>query len=303
MNLAPVILFVYNRPEHTQKTLEALQQNHLSEQTDLYIFCDGAKSNASEIQLEKIAQTRDVVRSKKWCGNVYIEEALENKGLASSIISGVSKIMEKHGRAIVLEDDIVTGQFFLTYMNKALDLYRDTPQVWHINGWTNPVKATSCDSAFIYPVMDCWGWATWADRWKYYKKDCEYYCNKFSRKDIYHFNSEGTENRWKQILRNKSGKLNTWAIFWGATIFEHGGLCVAPQKTLVRNIGMDSSGENCYASPLHQIRDSIDYEITCFPQEIVVDEQMYKRLKNFFRRKNLITPGRIYRKLKSILKK
>jgi hypothetical protein len=66
MNLAPVILFVYNRPEHTQKTLEALQQNHLSEQTDLYIFCDGAKSNASEIQLEKIAQTRDVVRSKKW---------------------------------------------------------------------------------------------------------------------------------------------------------------------------------------------------------------------------------------------
>lgn len=303
MNFAPVILFVYNRPEHTLKTLEALQKNDLAQQTELYIFCDGAKNNATPEQAKKIAETREIIRSKKWCGNVHIEESAENKGLAASIISGVSKIMEKHGCAIILEDDIVTGKFFLTYMNKALDLYKDTPTVWHINGWTNPVKTKSPSNAFVYPVMECWGWATWADRWQYYKKDCEYYCKKFSRKDIYHFNSEGTENRWKQVLRNKSGKINTWAIFWAATIFEHNGLCVAPQKTLVRNVGMDNSGENCYSSPLQTVHGSIDHEITFFPQEIVVDVCMYKRLKNFFRRKNLITPGRVYRKLKSILTK
>jgi hypothetical protein len=303
MNLAPVILFVYNRPEHTLKTLEALQANELSSQTELYVFCDGAKSNATSEQLEKIAQTRQVVRKQKWCANVHIEESTTNKGLAASIISGVSKVIEKHSRAIVLEDDIVTGRYFLTYMNKALDLYKDSPEVWHINAWTNPVKATDPAGTFIYPVMECWGWATWADRWQHYKKDSEYYYKKFTRKDIYHFNSEGTENRWKQVLRNRSGKLNTWAIFWAATIFEHGGVCVAPQKTLVKNVGMDNSGENCYSSPLQVVRDSIDHEVTSFVQEICVDECMYNRLKKFFRRKNLITVGRVYRKLKSILKK
>lgn len=303
MSLSPVILFVYNRPEHTLKTLEALQRNYLSQQTELYVFCDGAKSGASAQQTEKIEQTRRIVRSKKWCAEVHIEESAENKGLAASIISGVSQVMKKHGQAIVLEDDIVTGKYFLTYMNKALELYKDSPEVWHINGWTNPVKVQSPESAFFYPVMECWGWATWADRWQYYKKDCEYYCNKFSRKDIYRFNSDGTENRWKQILRNRSGKINTWAIFWSATIFEHNGLCLAPQKTLVRNEGMDNSGENCYSSPLQVVHDSIDHEITFFPEKTAVNDYMYNQLKKFFRRKNLITPGRIYRKLKSILKK
>ena len=132
MFYAPIILFIYNRPDHTRQTLEALSANTLAQESDLFIFADGAKENATSVQLEKIRETREVARSKSWCKSVTVIESEKNKGLAASIISGVTEIANKYGKVIVLEDDIVTGKYFLEFMNDALEKYAGEKKVWHI---------------------------------------------------------------------------------------------------------------------------------------------------------------------------
>ncbi len=134
MELSPIILFVYNRPAHTRRTLEALSANNLAAKSLLYIFSDGPKENASSSELINIEATRNVIKSKKWCGEVVINEKRKNRGLVDSIIAGISDVTEAHGRAIVLEDDIITQPGFLQFMNDALVLYADQERVMQIVG-------------------------------------------------------------------------------------------------------------------------------------------------------------------------
>lgn len=269
---APIILFIYNRPDHTLQTLEALAANTLAQESDLFIFADGPKENATLEQLEKIKQTRELARSKTWCKNVTVIESEKNKGLAASIISGVTEIANKYGRVIVLEDDIVTGKYFLEFMNTALEKYADEKKIWHITGWRDPVKRAEAGGSYFYPTMDCWGWATWADRWQYFKKDVSYYQSVFTDEMKFHFNIEGSDpGMWSQIEANADGRINTWAIFWYATIFLCNGLCLAPTKSLVKNVGFDNSGVHCGTNPAQEIHHDLNFEITGFPSEICVN--------------------------------
>lgn len=284
-NLAPIILFIYNRPSHTQQTLEYLAANTLASQSDLYIFADGPKENASTETLDKIKLTREIAHSKQWCKNVTVIESEKNKGLAVSIISGVTDIVNRYGKVIVLEDDIVTGEHFLEYMNDALDIYKDEKKVYHITGWRNPIKKYKEHFSFFYPTMDCWGWATWADRWQCFKKDALYYKSLFTPKMIWEFNIEGSnDGMWRQIEDNISGKLNTWAIFWYASIFLKKGLCLSPSQSLVKNIGLDNSGEHCGNNTYQIINDSIDFKITKFPEQIEISQSEFRKNKYFFKK-------------------
>lgn len=298
---APIVLFVYNRPYHTRRTLEALSRNELATQSDLFIFADGAKENALPEQLLQIEETRKVIREKQWCRNVEIIESSENKGLAKSIIEGVTKIVNQYGKIIVLEDDLLTGKYFLNYMNEALDKYENKEKVWHITSWRDPVETSNPNSSFFYPVMDCWGWATWANRWQNYKKDYVFYKKKFNRKMRKAFNIDGTDKgMWQQILDNEAGKINTWAIFWYATIFLHNGLCLAPCSSLVRNIGFDNSGEHCGTNSFQEISQSVDVHISQFPNDIEINKNEYEKMRSFMRKKN--NPFTLNR-LKSIVKR
>ena len=146
MSYAPIVLFVYNRPEHTRQTLEALAANTLAQESDLFIYADGPKEDATEEQLERIRKVRAIVRSQQGCKSVTVIESDTNKGLAASIILGVTETVNKYGRIIVLEDDIVTGKYFLEYMNTALKKYENEKQVWEITGFRSPVQGegSSC---------------------------------------------------------------------------------------------------------------------------------------------------------------
>lgn len=285
MALTPIILFIYNRPNHTKQTLEALSNNTLASQSDLFIFADGPKNTASKEQLESIKQTRKVAASEKWCKTVTLIEFETNKGLARSIIEGVTEIINKYGKAIILEDDIVTGKYFLEYMNEALEKYQGNKEVWHVTGWRNPIKHTKKNKAYFYPTMDCWSWATWADRWQNYKKDAAYYKSIFTDSMKKAFNIDGADPyMWLQIEENISGKINTWAIFWYATIFLKHGLCIAPTTSLCKNIGLDNSGVHCSENQAQTIETSIDYKITNFPKRVHINTLEYKRNKNFLRK-------------------
>jgi hypothetical protein len=244
-NLAPIVLFVYNRPWHTVQTLEALHKNAKADRSVLYIFADGPKDNATEEELEQISATRKIIRSKQWCEEVNIIEKRRNEGLAVSIIAGVTEIVSRHGKVIVLEDDIVTSKGFLRYMNDALTLYDNETRVMHVSGYTLPVES-SLPSTFFYNTNTCWGWGTWRRAWVYFNNDAQYLLSAIDSKGLKRkFNLEDSYPFYNHLEANIDGRLNTWAVKWYASFFLLDGLSLHPYPSLVNNIGHDGTGVHC----------------------------------------------------------
>lgn len=287
MSYAPIVLFCYNRAEHTLETLRALKNSLLSDQSDLYIFADGPKDGCSVENLDKIQRTREILTQDQWCGKVTIYEGETNKGLAANIIDGVTNIVNKYGSVIVLEDDIVVGKYFLTFMNDGLTKYKDDSKIMHLTGFRPEIPTKNQDGCFLYPNMDCWGWATWADRWQFFEKNTDELLDIFSKRMIYKFNMNGAEpGNWAQVVANKEGRLNTWAIFWAASIFLKGGLCIAPCRSVCKNIGFDDSGVHCGANPAEEIHGDIDHKVTVWPVSICIDRTEYGNQIKFYKKKN-----------------
>ncbi|MGO3406062.1 glycosyltransferase [Marinomonas sp.] len=239
---APIILFVYNRQLHTQRTIEALKKNELAHQSELIIYSDAAKNDQAWLQVQEV---RDYIKTVAGFKSVKIIERERNWGLATNIIDGVGKVVSQYGKVIVLEDDIVTSSTFLSFMNQALNYYEDQKKVWHISGWNYPIQSVGTEDAFFWRVMNCWGWATWADRWQYFDKNPQRLAHDWSHKEKNHFDLDSSGVFWPQVLSNIDGKMNTWAIFWYSTIYENKGLCLNPVETFVDNIGFDGSGVHC----------------------------------------------------------
>jgi hypothetical protein len=287
-NLAPIVLFVYNRPDHTKKTVQALQKNDLANESELFIYSDGAKN---EVAKDKVSDVREYIKKIEGFKKITIIERKKNWGLANSIIDGVTHIVNKYDKIIVLEDDLVTSPYFLKFMNEALEYYKDEKKVWHVSGWNYPINTDGLGDVFLWRLMNCWGWATWVDRWQHYKKDVNATIKEFSNKDIKKFNIAGVENFWGQIVANKKGKINTWAIFWYATIFKKHGLCLNPSQTFVENIGHDGSGVNCGKST-SLIRNlstnsQINFDTNIDENSIAIEKLKYFYIsqKNFFGRR------------------
>ena len=243
---APIILFVYNRPEHTSETLNALSQNKEVKDSVLYIYADGPKDHSTPSELNRINEVRSVIRKVDWVKELHIIERDDNFGLADNIMDGVTTVLDRHGKVIVLEDDIVTSPGFLDYMNKALDIYENQTKVMHISGYMFPIKTDDiASSSFFYNTASCWGWATWAERWQLLIKNPNHiWAELEKKKEFSEFNIGGWANFSKQLRDNIKGIKKTWAVKWYGTIFLNNGYSLHPQYSLVRNIGNDNSGEN-----------------------------------------------------------
>ena len=242
MKLSPIAFFAYKRPEHTRKSLESLSQNEGAESSDLFIFCEGAKRIEDE---EAVRQVRQVVRSKQWCGNVHIIEHEKNMGCANSIIYGVTKICEEYGSVIVLEDDMVTSPYFLTYMNESLEIYSNDDRVISIHGYIYPVKSKLPETFFLRGA-DGWGWATWQRGWKCFNPDGQYLLDELQKLDMTNeFDFNGTYGYTQMLKDQIAGKIDAWDIRWYASAFLEDKLTLYPRHSLVHNIGNDSSGTHC----------------------------------------------------------
>ncbi len=242
---AAVCLFAFNRPDHTRRTLAALAASPLAEATDLIAYLDGPRDDED---VDLVNQVADVITAQTGFASIDLRHREENAGLAVSIQDGVTETMQARGRAIVLEDDIVTSPAFLSYMNLALQRYRQENRVWHISGYSEAIAANhDRPGAHLWRFMSCWGWASWADRWQHFERDPLGLMDSFTAQDIHRFNLNGAENFWAQVEGNARGDMKTWAVFWYATIFRHQGLCLAPYHSYAENIGFDGSGT--HASP------------------------------------------------------
>lgn len=283
-NLAPIVLFVYNRPSHTRRTLEALVNNKLANESVLYIYADGPKNGASDEDLQRIKETRDVLKSRQWCKDVVIVESDKNKGLANSILDGITDIIAQHGKVIVLEDDIVTSPGFLKYMNDALTLYSEESKVMHIGGYV-PVTtgAEKLPSIYLLRFMSCWGWATWKRAWDQIILDIPHLHKTLPlQEDFKRYNLDGVTDMFSQIEENLNGTLHTWAIKWYSTIFLNKGLCLYPQYSVVDNIGFDGSGEHCFA-PDELYRTDLCESVDVFKISLRENRDAYNYLKRFYR--------------------
>ena len=259
MRLAPIVLFTYNRLWHTQKTIQALKNNELANESELIIYSDGAKNKSA---YESVSQVRDYVETVDGFKKVTIISREKNWGLANSIIDGVSQAIKKHGKVIVLEDDLVTSPFFLRYMNDALEFYKDENEVMHISGYIYPIDNKNLNDTFFIKPDTCWGWATWDRAWKYFKKDTNYYLNIFSKEMIRDFNLNGNYDHFKQIKANKNGRIDTWAIYWYASTYLQNGLSLHPSQSFVSNIGHDGKGVHCVKTSIYDVDLATNYSIT-----------------------------------------
>ncbi|MTC55630.1 MULTISPECIES: glycosyltransferase [Providencia] len=297
-NLAPVVLFVYGRPIHTQRTIDALLQNPESKDTDLIVYSDGPKQHSDT---EKVESVRDIIKKTSGFKSINLIERTENLGLSANIIDGVTKVCEEYGKVIVLEDDIVTSPFFLNFMNSALNKYQSNEKVWHISGWNYPLKNTEeLPETFFWRTMNCWGWATWKDRWQHFEKSPQKLVTSWDQETIQKFNLDGYHNFWSQVEENISGKLNTWAIFWYATIFSHKGLCLNPTTSFVANIGNDGSGENCGNIDIY--RHKINQKtVSLWPNVIEENMNIVSLIKFFYKTSKPSFIRRILSKIKRVL--
>ena len=275
MKYAPIVLFVYNRPYHTRRTLEALSRNELATQSDLFIFADGAKENATSEQLHQIEETRKVIKEKQWCKNDEIIESTKNKGLANSIIDGVTKIVNQYGKIIVLEDDLLTGKYFLNYMNEALDKYENEDRVISIHGFMYE-HSENLQETFFIKGADCWGWATWKRGWDLFNPDGNELLKRIKKQKLgKQFDLDGVYDYVKMLKNQIKGKNDSWAIRWHASAFLADKLTLYPSKSLVVNFGFDGSGTHCGEL---QMKFNEDYENTKIKiDKILIEENQNAR--------------------------
>jgi hypothetical protein len=275
---APIALFVYNRPQHTLKTLEALKANKLAVETKLFIYSDAAKTTEEE---ENVAAVREIIGKVTGFKTVSVMKAKTNFGLAQAIIFGVTDLLKQFGRIIVFEDDLISSPNALKYFNDALEFYQDEEKLMHISAYMYPLDPEQdLPDSFIYRAVHSWGWATWQRAWQHFNPDIDALIAGFDKTKINEFSIEGKMNFWKQMQEFKKGKNNSWAIRWYASVFLRGGLSLNPSKSLILNIGHDGSGIHSNKEEMYNVvlnPNIIEY----FPPTVKENKRAYLAIKTF----------------------
>ncbi len=289
--LAPIVLFVYNRPELTLNTLKSLARNAEAQNSELFVFADGAKSNASEEVKARIAQVREVVQSKQWCQKVTLRAAETNQGLAKSVIAGVTEIVNRYGKIIVMEDDITVSPYFLRFMNDALNKYELDERVSSVGTWNYFCPPDVSQNHFFLRHPDSISWATYKRAWALFNPDGNDLLQKIkNRKLERYFNLEGAVNLTKMLEKQCEGKVDSWAVRWTASMILHGKLTLYPQYPLARHEGFVvgtnfSAGDNLYDEGLElcvhpmKIKDIPVVESTIAVQSYV---KKHRKINNIF---------------------
>jgi hypothetical protein len=276
---APIVLFCFNRPKHTERVLSALSKNELAAESVLYIFCDGPRNEAD---MHAILEVHAIVERVNGFRKVHIRKSILNKGLANSIIDGVTEIIQLHGRVIVLEDDLVTSQYFLKYMNEGLDFYSVENQVISIHGYTYPINKVLPDT-FLIRGADCWGWATWKRGWDIFEPDGEKLLEEMRRKGLTRkFDLNGAYKFTKMLKNQIAGANNSWAIRWHASAFLQNKLTLYPGHSLVLNIGNDNSGTHCVSDDIFDLTVSSS-KISIEKIEIIENKNCIRQFEVFLR--------------------
>ena len=251
--LAPIVVFTYNRPEHTLRTLNALLMNPLANESDIIIYSDSARTANHNKAVDEV---RSYLSELTGFRSIKVIHRDKNFGLAESIIQGVTEVLQRSEKVIVLEDDMVVSPYFLEYMNEALEQFVDDDRVISVHGYVYPVEI-ELPEAFFLTGADCWGWATWRRGWDLFNSEGKYLLDELVRRHlIQEFDYNGAYPFLSMLKDQIKGANDSWAIRWHASAFLAGKLTLYPGRSLVHNIGTDSSGTHCKDS------DSMDAKLS-----------------------------------------
>lgn len=283
--LAPLVIFVYKRPGVTKQMLAAINRNLLAEKTETFIFCDGYKNDSDKEQVDEVRHIiLDFAKHNNF-KSVTVYESQKNKGLANSIIDGVTKIITKYGKVIVLEDDLLTSHNFLKFMNDCLDFYEKDLSVWSIGGTLRKVKKLERYDKDIYACYRAgsWGWASWLDRWEivdWNVSDYDSYLNDRKRKRK--FNRGGSDlSRMFEMQHNQ--EIDSWWIRWVYQESKNDMISIFPRKSLVKNIGYgEEATHTTIKRDIYHTECCEDYDYKL--EHVEIDERIMREIQWYFSR-------------------
>ena len=280
MELAPICLFTYNRLEETKLTISHLKKNGLATKSKLYIFSDGAKNEES---IKSVKSVRQYLKTIEGFKQIKIIESPINKGLADSIITGVSQIINEYGRVIVLEDDLITSPNFLCYMNQALEFYQAEEKVWSVSGFSFPIKydaAYTFDNSFGLRASS-WGWATWENRWDLVDWEVSDYAEFINNNVAKKAFNRGGSDMCKMLDDQMTGKINSWAIRFCYAQFKQQRYDILPVDSKVVNIGFNDEASNTQGmeTRFSTNLDTSEKTVFTFNNVIDVDEDVLEQFR------------------------
>ena len=242
--LAPVVVFAYNRDTHLKRTLDALQKNRLAKETNVYIFVDGPKTEKDKEKVRLVQEVTKQYINTDLFKNVIVEFSDKNKGLADSIIGGVTKVIKKEKKVIVLEDDLLTAPDFLEYMNQGLEYYQNDKNVGAISGFCPALRRKMKDKKGIYKSRtgNSCGWATWENVWldaDWHVKDYDAFVKDKKMQKSFNRIQYGISDI---LIRQMRGELSSWAVRWDYYFWKNSLWTIYPVKSHIENIGFDGKG-------------------------------------------------------------
>lgn len=278
MEYAPIALFTYNRADKTQRVVESLLQNVEAKDSDLFIFSDGPKTPERRAGVE---ENRKFIHSIKGFKSISVVEREKNWGLANSLISGITDVINKYGRVIVVEDDLILSPYFLKFMNDGLEKYKNDDRVGTICGYIFPFKEQLPNTFFLY-FMHPWGWATWKRSWDLLNTDTKYLLRKMRFKTK-KFNLGGNCGSYGNLYCQKVGLVDSWYIRFYASLFLNKKLNLFPGKSMVANSGLDGSGTHC-GEELQETNNFVlnDTPLEFYNIDVVESKKAYGIYKNFY---------------------
>lgn len=294
-NLAPVVVFCYNRPSHFRKTLEALQANTLAAESRLFVFSDGYRGEADR---EQVLEVREYAGKIEGFEEVTVVKAGKNKGLSGSVIDGVTRVITEYGRVIVLEDDMVTTPDFLAYMNGLLEAYRSRADVFSVTAYAPPVKIPRgyTKDFYLAPRSSSWGWGTWKDRWALADWGSGSYEKVVKDAALKRRFTSGGSDLWPMIVKQQRGVIDSWAVRWCLSQSLHNGYGVYPVQSKLSNIGTDGSGANfTFSTKVYDV--DLNYGSPVIDPGLMPEKEVIRAFKRFYdlpfylKLKNLVRYG------------
>ena len=278
MTYAPIALFTYNRADHTRKAVESLLLNAEAKDSDLFIFSDGPKN---EKTVRGVADNREYIHTVTGFKTVTIVEREKNWGLANSLIAGITDVINKYGRVIVVEDDLILSPYFLKFMNDGLEKYKDDDRVGTITGFVPPIEEKLPETFFL-TYFQCWGWATWKRAWDLLETDARPLLKglRFKRKK---FDVGGGVCNYGNLYCQKVGLVDSWYLRYYASLFLKGKLSLYPGRSVATNEGLDGSGTHCGA----ELKRSFEAHNSQTPikvndVEVIENLQVFRIFKKYF---------------------
>lgn len=257
MNYSPIVIFAFNRLSSLKACVDSLLSNLEASESDLIVFVDGPREG-KEGEKKKVENVREFVKNITGFKSLTYQFSDINKGLATSIIDGVSYVMMRYGSTIVIEDDLICSSNFLAFMNQGLEKYESEKEVFSISGFSHPIKLKAGYNfdGYFAPRSGSWGWATWKDRWE----TVDWHLDNWEKvkKNKWQFNHWGGSDCFSLLKGWKRGSNNSWAIRFDYAQFVQKKTSLFPVVSEISNQGFTTGGTHCKDDNIHRYKMVMD---------------------------------------------